>query len=354
MPLTSVWHDAHPHSPAAPPLVEGDVDVVVVGGGITGLTTALLLGRAGKRVMLIEARHVGAGTTGGSTAKVSLLQGTQLSRISRRHSTDVVRQYVEANQEGQAWLAQFCDEHDVETQVRPAYTYATTQHGVTSAKRELAVAEEVGLPARWVTDTDLPFKIAGAVRLTEQLQVDPMDLLEALSLEAAAHGVQIVEGARVQKVRGKGPCRVETDAGTVTADTVVIATNLPILDRGGFFARLKPARSYALAFRTPEQAVTGMYLSSDRTSRSLRDGVHDGEPMLMVGGEGHTTGRGGPTSRRLDTLRDWTAEHFPPGDGDPRLVGPGLRARPLAAGGRPAAAGSSTRSWWPAASPSGA
>ncbi len=196
-------------------------------------------------------------------------------------------------------------------QVRPAYTYATTQHGVTAAKRELAAAEKVGLPARWVTETDLPFEIAGAVRLTDQLQVDPMDLLEALSLEAAAHGVQIVEGARVQKVRGKGPCRVDTDAGTVTAATVVIATNLPILDRGGFFARLKPARSYALAFRTPEPAVSGMYLSADRTSRSLRDGVHAGGPMLMVGGEGHTTGRGGSTSRRLDTLRDWTAEHFP-------------------------------------------
>ncbi len=311
MALTSVWQDAHPRSPATPPLVEGHVDVAVVGGGITGLTTALLLGRAGKRVVLIEARRVGAGTTGGSTAKVSLLQGTQLSRISRRHSTDVVRQYVAANREGQAWLARFCEEHDVETQVRPAYTYATTQHGVTSAKREFAVAEEVGLPARWVTETDLPFKIAGAVRLTDQLQVDPMDLLEALSLEAAAHGVQIVEGARVRKVRGKGPCRVETDAGSVSAGTVVIATNLPILDRGGYFARLKPARSYAIAFRTPEQPIAGMYLSSDRTARSLRDGVHDGGPMLMVGGEGHTTGRGGSTARRLDTLRAWTAEHFP-------------------------------------------
>jgi glycine/D-amino acid oxidase-like deaminating enzyme/nitrite reductase/ring-hydroxylating ferredoxin subunit len=311
MALTSVWQDAHPRSPAAPPLVEGHVDVVVVGGGITGLTTALLLGRAGKRVMLVEARYAGAGTTGGSTAKVSLLQGTQLSRISRRHSMDVVRQYVAANHEGQAWLAQFCDEHDVETQVRPAYTYATTQHGLSSAKHELTVAEDAGLPVSWVKDSELPFSIAGAVRLTGQLQIDPMDLLEVLALQAAAHGVQIVEGARVQKVRGKGPCHVETDAGTATADTVVLATNMPILDRGGFFARLKPARSYALAFRTPEPAVTGMYLSADRTSRSLRDGVRDGGPMLMVGGEGHTTGRGGPTTRRLDTLRDWTAEHFP-------------------------------------------
>ncbi len=253
----------------------------------------------------------GAGTTGASTAKVSLLQGTQLSQIASQHSTDVVRHYVAANTEAQAWLAQFCEDHDVETQARPAYTYATTQSGLSAAKRELDVAERVGLSVGWVTESELPFPICGAVRLSDQLQVDPMELLEALALEAVAHGVRIVEGARVQKVRDKGPCRVETDAGTVTADSVVIATNVPILDRGGFFARLKPARSYALAFRTPEPAVKGMYLSADRTSRSLRDGVHDGAPMLLVGGEGHTTGRGGPTARRLDTLRDWTAEHFP-------------------------------------------
>lgn len=311
MALVSVWQDAHPRRPAVPPGIDGHVDVVVVGGGLTGVTTALLLGRAGKSVLLLEARHLGAGTTGGSTAKVSLLQGTQLSRISRTHSTAVVDQYVTANTEALAWIARFCDDHDVDAQVRPAYTYGTTRGGARSAEREHAVAAEAGLPVSWVSETELPFEVLGAVRLPDQLQVDPLELLEALSIEAAAHGVRIVEGARVQKVRGRRPCRVQTDAGTVTADTVVLATNMPILDRGGHFARLKPARSYGLAYRTPAQAVSGMYLSAESPTRSLRDGVRNGEALLLVGGEGHTTGRGGSTARRLDTLREWTAEHFP-------------------------------------------
>lgn len=311
MALVSVWQDAHPRRPAAAPGIDGHVDVVVVGGGITGVTTALLLGRAGKSVLLLEARHLGAGTTGGSTAKISLLQGTQLSTISRQHAASVVNDYVAANTEAQAWLARFCDDHDVTTQVRPAYSYATSRDGSRSVEKEHTVAAEAGLPVTWVTESELPFEIAGAVRLADQLQVDPLELLEALSLEAAAHGVRIVEGARVRKVGGTSPCRVESTAGTVTAGTVVIATNMPILDRGGYFARLKPARSYGIAYRTPQQAVTGMYLSADSPSRSLRDAVGADGPLLLVGGEGHTTGRGGPTAPRLDALREWTAEHYP-------------------------------------------
>jgi len=102
--------------PAAPPCIDGQVDVAVDGGGITLVTTALLLGTADKSLLLLKPRHVGAGTTGGSAAKISLLQGTQLTRISRQHPRRVVGHYVTTNTEAQAWLTRFYDEHDVTTQ----------------------------------------------------------------------------------------------------------------------------------------------------------------------------------------------------------------------------------------------
>lgn len=311
MTLTSIWEDRHPRTLIPAAEVDGAADVVVIGGGLTGLTTALLLGRAGRRVVVLEADRVGAGTTGRSTAKISLLQGTRLSQISYKHPESVVRQYVEGNHEAQAWLERFCDEHGVELQHRPAYTYANGSGGERQVRKEHEAAQRAGLPTEWVDEPGLPFPTRGAVRLADQCQVDPLALLEALGREATGHGVTVVEAARATKVGGSGPYRVQTDHGAIQADTVVVATNMPILDRGGFFARMKPSRSYGLTFRTPTPAVDGMYLSADQPSRSLRD-VPDGDgTLLMVGGNSHPTGRGGSTEQRLDTLRSWTAEHWP-------------------------------------------
>lgn len=311
MALVSLWQDRHQRQPSGAGRATGSWDVAVVGGGLTGLTTALLLARGGLSVAVLEADHVGAGTTGRSTAKVSLLQGTQLSRISRRHPQRVVDRYVQANTEGQAWLDRFCADHGVATQRRPAATFGFGDRGARAARSEGEVARRAGLPVRWVDRPDLPFETKGAVVLDDQLQVDPCEVLAALATEAARHGVQVFEGARVRRVSGRDPVRLVTDHGEVEAATVVVATNTPVLDRGGFFARISPARSYTVAFSTPEPAVSGMYLSADQPSVSLRDAPDGDGHLLLVGGNGHTTGRGGSEAARLDELRGWTAEHFP-------------------------------------------
>ena len=312
MTLSSVWQDGRPRTdPAEPGEVAGRYDVAVVGAGLTGLTTALLLGRSGQSVVVLEAGRVGAGTTARSTAKFSLLQGTQLSTIRSRHPQVIVDAYVEAQREGAAWVRRFCEEHDVALQDRDAVTYANTGSGERSLREELDASERAGLPVEWVDELPLPYPVRGALRLPEQFQLDPVELLDALVQQAVAHGVRIVEGARVLKVRGSDPVRISTETGQVEAGRVVVATNLPILDRGGFFARMKPARSYSVAFRTQQQVVDAMYLSADEPSRSLRDAPAERGHLLLVGGNGHTTGRGGSTQKRLEVLRAWTHEHWP-------------------------------------------
>ena len=309
--LTSVWQDRNPTGALETPTVSGEWDAIVVGAGITGLTTAALLARGGLSVAVLEARHIGAGTTGGSTAKVSVLQSTLYSRIAHRHPVKVLRQYAEANLEGLAWLARFCEEHGVDAQSRPAYTYATSASGERSIRSELEALHQAGLEAAtWVDEVPLPYPIRGAVLMPDQRQVDPLEVLAALADHAREHGAKIFEGARVRRVHGHDPVTVTTDVGSASARTVVIATNMPVLDRGGFFARAKPARSYGLAFRTPTQAVDGMYISADSPTRSLRDAPHATGSLLLVGGNGHKTGAPTSEAAQLDGLREWTHRYF--------------------------------------------
>ncbi|HEY7044148.1 MAG TPA: FAD-dependent oxidoreductase [Nocardioidaceae bacterium] len=310
--MTSIWMD-RPGLASHPPLTgDATYDVAVVGGGLTGLVTAVLFARSGRRVVLLEARRLAAVTTGNTTGKISLLQGTKLSRLAKRHPADVVRAYVDAGREGQQWLLRYCDEHGVAVQTRPAYTYATTAEGEQAAREELETARRAGLDAEWVETTALPFDVRGAVRLADQAQFDPMDVVAALADDLVERSGVIHEESPVTSLRrGDGGVRIAAPTATERAETVVVATGTPIFDRGGYFARLEPDRSYAVAFRSPGTPPAGMYLSADTPTRSLRSYPREDGEYLLAGGNGHVVGRRSATTQQYDDLVRWTESMFP-------------------------------------------
>src|ERR1700712_238825 len=154
--MTSLWLDGRsPITDDELPL-DVELDDLVVGAGLTGLTTALLLARAGRGGAVVETRSVGAVTTGNTTAKLSLLQGTHLSRVLGHQSQKVGQAYVEANREGMEWLLRFCEDHGVDVQRRSAITYAASQSERSAVEREHDAASTLGLPVRWEDSLDVP------------------------------------------------------------------------------------------------------------------------------------------------------------------------------------------------------
>ncbi|HEY0903077.1 MAG TPA: FAD-dependent oxidoreductase [Marmoricola sp.] len=307
-----LWEDApRPSYPDALP-APGHVDTLVVGGGLTGLTTALLLARAGVGVAVLEGRRIGSGTTGSSTAKVTLLQGTKLSRIRSRHPLGIARAYVDAQREGQAWLREFCEEHDVAFATRPAGTYAASTREVDSVRSELEALTAVGLPARWSDSLDLPCPVHGAVVLDEQVQLDPVELVHRLAEQVRSHGGTIHEGRRVRSVdQGERLVAQLDDGNTLTADRLVIATGAPTLTGWLQGGKVSASRSYVIALEGAD-SVPGMFISAGQPTRSVRTSSPRTAPeLLLVGGSGHTVGRTRSESRHLDELRAWASEHFP-------------------------------------------
>src|SRR5918995_3898960 len=289
--LTTAERTAYPALPA-----DIEVDVAVLGGGITGLTTALLLKRDGARVVVLEGRRIGSGVTGCTTAKVTALQQTVYRQLRRRHGSDGAATYAEASLAGVELVAALVAEEGIECDLerRPAFTYAAKEDDRSVVESEHEAASGAGVPVRLVEDVDVPYPTHGAVRLDDQLQLHPVRYVQGLARAVHGDGSRVFERSAALEVDSDGPCHIRTVNGTVSAEQVVVATHYPFLDRGLFFARLEPSRSYCIAARIPGPLPQGMSISAGGTTRSVRS---YGE-VLILGGEGHTTGARKATPER--------------------------------------------------------
>ncbi|HVL05069.1 MAG TPA: FAD-dependent oxidoreductase [Acidimicrobiales bacterium] len=296
--------------------LHGDLsaDVVVVGAGIAGLTTAALLKADGARVVVIEAGRVASGVTGYTTAKLTVLHGLVFDDLAQAFGDEAARKYADANLAGMATVADLAARHqlDCELERRPAYTYTTDPEMAEKVRAEVGAAQRLGLDAQFTTDTDLPYPVEGAIRLADQAQFHPRKFCIGLARAVDGAGCAVYEGTRALSVDEQdGSCTVETDHGTVTAGFVVQATHLPFSDSGGFFARAHPVRSYALSARLDGPVPQGMYLSVDTPSRSVRSAHMGDEEVVILGGESHKVGQDPDTRERYAALESWARAEFP-------------------------------------------
>jgi glycine/D-amino acid oxidase-like deaminating enzyme/nitrite reductase/ring-hydroxylating ferredoxin subunit len=300
----SLWFENVRREARQPLAADVHADVAVLGAGIVGLTTAVLLERQGASVVVLEARHVGAGASGYNTAKLTSLHGLTYARLARTLGAEKARLYGESNEAGIEAVFELAGDLGLDCDLRRKanFTYTESADERGDIEQEVEAARAAGLPASYADTVDLPYPVAGAVRFENQAEFHPVAYLEGL---ARALGDRVHEGTTAVSVRAGSPCRVSTAAGqVVTAEQVVVATHLPFLDRGLFFARCHPERSYVVAGRVA-RPPSAMYLSTEQPAHSIR--AHG--DWLLVGGESHKTGQA-DAARRYGALAAWARERF--------------------------------------------
>jgi glycine/D-amino acid oxidase-like deaminating enzyme/nitrite reductase/ring-hydroxylating ferredoxin subunit len=293
---------------------EMHVDVAVLGGGMAGLMAALFLKRDGARVAVLEAGRVAAGVTAYTTAKVSSLHGIQYQSVASGFGEEGARIYGQANEWAIERIGALVDELGIDCDWRrkPAYTYAMDDQGRTQVQDEVQAALRAGLKASFTTVTDLPWQVTGAIRVEDQAEFHPRRFLLAIAEQIPGDGSHVFEDTQATGVKDGEPARVETAQGQIViADHVIVATHIPFLDRGGYFARMHPARSYGLGVYARGQAPQGMYLSTESPAHTIRSHPTERGEMLIVGGESHKVGQSGEdTAGRVARLERWARDHF--------------------------------------------
>lgn len=312
-PHVSLWTATAPRT-SYPSLPAGvTVDVAVLGGGMAGLTTALLLKEAGLRVAVIEAERIALGATAGSTVKVTAGHGLIYAELDRRFGLDVARTYAEANAAGLRSIAEIVDRLSIECDFerRPNHVWAETAEERQELEHAVSVEQAVGLPSSLLSDApELTFPVTGLLRMEDQAQFHPRRFLLGVAAAVDGEGSAIYERTRAVGIEAGSPCRVTTDRGELEAGHVVVATHYPFPYRGFFFAKLYPKREYAVAMPVQAGRVRGMYINAGDPTRSIRQAPGDDGDLLVVVGEGHKVGEGSPSEERYGALESWAGRHF--------------------------------------------
>ena len=277
------------------PALSGDAstDVLVIGGGMTGVLCAKKLHDAGIDCMLLESSRIGSGMTKGTTAVLTAQHDTLYTDIEKRFGREHAWLYLDANVEAvdsfRALSAAIpCDFRDV-----PSVMY--TAKDPDALRREARLVRALGVEAEFTTDLPLPFPVSGAVRFPGMAEFHPLKFLYG-----AAAGLNIYENTKVLRIKGHF---AETERGRVRAKKIIVAAHFPPwYPRGLYFMKLYQKRSYVIAlegaqkldFTLDNHDPDGVYM------RSFGD-------LLLIGGGTHRTGKSGG----FETVRQFAETYYP-------------------------------------------
>lgn len=269
-------------------------DVLIIGGGITGILCAHYLHQAGINYVLVEANTSCSGVTKNTTAKITSQHGLIYHSILKKYGMDTAGLYLEANEAALWEYRKLSEETLCDFVEETNYVYSLTNRK--KLEQELDTLHKLKFPASFTEALPLPFSTAGAVVFPNQAKFHPLKLLAEL-----AKPLHIYEHTKVQELTGN---LAVTNCGKIQAENIIVTTHFPFINKhGSYFLKMYQHRSYVLAL-TQADKLSGMYV--DEADKGLSFRTH--QNLLLLGGGGHRTGKQGGNWMEL---RAFASQHYP-------------------------------------------
>jgi len=287
-------------------------DVIIVGAGITGVTTALMLQRAGQQCLLVEAATAGFGTTGGTSAHLNTFFDATYPEIESDFGKDASKLVADSGKEAMSIIRNFIDEYtiDCDFEYKEGFLFSETEKETKQLLQILEASRSAGIEVIEARENDVPLVFDKALRFADQGQFHPLKYIKALLAEYLKLGGLLIENSFVSAVEHEGDLhKVNTGNSTITGKNLVYATHLPPGINVMNFT-CAPYRSYVLAIALKDDDYPkGLSYDCQEPYHYFRSHIIDNQQYLVLGGEDHKTGHGDP-EQAFRNLEEYARQHF--------------------------------------------
>ena len=270
--------------------LKGDIktDVLIIGGGITGLLCAYMLKSAGVDCVLAEADKICSGITKNTTAKITYQHGLIYNEMINRFGADTARIYFEANQKALNKYKELAKDMDCDFKECSNIVYS--QDNREKIEKELDALSKIGCQAEFMDDLPLPISVVGAVKIKNQAQFNPLKFAYFI-----AKDLPIFEHTKILELK---PEYVVCEYGKIKAKKIIATTHFPLINKhGGYFLKMYQHRSYVIALENAP-VIEDMYVDASKSGMSFRGYKN----MLLLGGGSHRTGKKGGNWNELSAF----------------------------------------------------
>ncbi len=293
-----------------------DVDVCIIGGGITGISCGYYLTKNNLKVCILEKDTIIGKTSGHTTAKITAQHGLIYKYLFDSYGKECAQKYLNSNLEAITNIKNIIDEENIDCdfEFQNSYVYTTNANEIKKIKDEAKILEKLNFNARLLDKINLPIPdVKAAIEFHHQAQFNPMKYAEGLCEYITENNGLIFEHSKVVRLKQEEKeYNVYTTNNVVKAKHIIVATRYPIINFPGFyFLKMYSETSNVIALETSLPLFKGMYINDDVPTYSFRTTQLNGKQILLVGGMNHKTGAKIDLSNSYNILEQKAKELYP-------------------------------------------